>query len=128
MLTLIRSTRTHPGARWVYDQLKAELPGISMATVYRNIGVLLEEGDLASLGIINGEARFDGNTGPHPHFVCIRCGLVADLPGDPEPLAGPSGHDFTIDYRRTVYYGLCGPCTRETPAYAGSNINFRSVL
>jgi Fe2+ or Zn2+ uptake regulation protein len=69
---------------------------------------------------VNGEERFDGRVSPHPHLICSHCGKVVDL--SPEegvsPGAGPSSQadgtglpeGFVIDYRKTVYYGLCGKC------------------
>jgi Fur family peroxide stress response transcriptional regulator len=116
ILKTIRSTASHPGAQWVYDQLKPSIPDLSLGTVYRNINLFLEEGSVISVGVVEGEERFDGRVSPHPHLVCCRCGSVADLEcpeGGPEPGAG----GFVIDYRKTVYYGLCGDCakTAQTP-------------
>jgi Fur family peroxide stress response transcriptional regulator len=118
ILRTIRSTASHPGAQWVYDQLKPSIPGLSLGTVYRNINLFREEGSIISVGVVEGEERFDGRVSPHPHLVCCHCGRVADLEGvedgtGPEPRAG----GFVIDYRKTVYYGLCGDCaqTAQTP-------------
>jgi Fur family peroxide stress response transcriptional regulator len=112
ILNLIQSTPTHPGARWVYEQLKPGIPDLSLGTVYRNLGLFTREGMALSLGVLNGEERFDGVTHPHPHLVCGRCGKVADLPcgegTDPPGTGELCG--FLIDYRRTVFYGLCGDC------------------
>jgi Fur family peroxide stress response transcriptional regulator len=114
ILELIRSTRSHPGAQWVYDRLKPRIPGLSLGTVYRNINVFREEGTVVSLGVVNGEERFDGTTAPHPHFVCEDCGRVVDLPGEVQAeLAGALSLEisgFTIDKRKTVFYGLCNEC------------------
>jgi Fur family peroxide stress response transcriptional regulator len=136
ILELIRSTTSHPSAQWVYDRLRPRIPGLSLATVYRNINLFLREGVLISVGVVNGEERFDGIVEPHPHLVCQCCGRVIDLPC-PEPhiaraagialapeedrdcpagpesgegRASPGVETFTVDYRRTVFYGLCGEC------------------
>jgi Fur family peroxide stress response transcriptional regulator len=117
ILTLIRSSKTHPGAQWVYEQLKPRIPGLSLGTVYRNIGLFRNEGLVASLGVVNGEERFDGTVEPHPHAVCTRCGRVEDLPAG--FLAGISPHfpleipGFSIDIRDTVFYGLCEDCAAK---------------
>jgi Fur family peroxide stress response transcriptional regulator len=113
ILRVIQSTTSHPGAQWVYDQLKPAIPDLSLGTVYRNIKVFLREGSVISVGVVDGEERFDGFTAPHPHFVCGHCGRVIDIPS-PEPetlklLAGGKA-DFSIDYRKTTFYGVCGEC------------------
>jgi Fur family peroxide stress response transcriptional regulator len=136
ILKAIRSTSTHPSAQWVYEKLKPFIPNLSLGTVYRNINLFLHEGLVMSVGVVDGEERFDGIVEPHPHLVCSRCGRVMDLsypethiaravsaagflppaaggtecqnpqkPGD-----GPESGGFTVDYRKTVFYGLCGSC------------------
>ena len=80
ILTCLRSTKVHPSAEWVYEQLKAEHSDISLATVYRNLARFKERGDIISLGTVNGVERFDGNTEPHVHFICTQCDGVTDLP------------------------------------------------
>jgi Fur family peroxide stress response transcriptional regulator len=114
ILRVIQSTESHPGARWVYEQLKPAIPGLSLATVYRNIGVFQEEGAVVSVGVVKGEERFDGRVEPHPHFICEKCGVVLDFAGDFQPensefLLGISG--CIIDKRKTMFYGLCKACS-----------------
>jgi Fur family peroxide stress response transcriptional regulator len=122
ILELIRSTSSHPGAQWVYDQLKAEIPGLSLATVYRNIKLFQREGSVVSVGVVDGEERFDGRVEAHPHFVCACCGLVMDYdaPELPPEFSGvianlkaavPARSGFVIDYRKTVFNGLCAGCS-----------------
>ncbi|MDR1950380.1 MAG: transcriptional repressor [Spirochaetaceae bacterium] len=116
ILRAIQSTSSHPCAKWVYDRLKPSIPGLSLGTVYRNINLFREEGTVISVGVVDGEERFDGRVSPHPHGVCDRCGRVVDL-----PCPGPEAPDdrregttgFVIDYRKTVFYGLCPDCARQ---------------
>jgi Fur family peroxide stress response transcriptional regulator len=134
ILEVIRSTVSHPGARWVYDRLKPAIPDLSLGTVYRNLTFFRQEGLVLSLGVVNGEERFDGNVAPHPHLVCRRCGRVADLPcpenetftgllapGNMFP-GGGSGR-FRVDFRRTVFYGLCGDCAERFPLENPEDLN-----
>ena len=79
ILACVRSTTAHPSAEWVFEHVKAEVPDISLATVYRNLALFKEQGMIQSLGSVNGVERFDGNVAPHVHFVCTGCGLVKDL-------------------------------------------------
>ncbi|MDR3113982.1 MAG: transcriptional repressor [Treponema sp.] len=132
ILRMIRSTQSHPGARWVYEQLRPAIPGLSLGTVYRNISLFLEEGSVMSIGVVGGEERFDGFVTPHPHLICTCCGSVFDLPGDfpldfsrvlkelpdpegPERIPLPEKGEqripgFLINYRKTLFYGICSRC------------------
>jgi Fur family peroxide stress response transcriptional regulator len=121
ILKVIRSTGSHPTARWVYEQLKPRIPDLSLGTVYRNIGIFREEGKVLSLGVVNGEEHFDGVIAPHPHGVCECCGKVLDLPCPDEKACAPlkgclSG--FVTDFRKTVFYGLCPACVVPSAACA----------
>jgi Fur family peroxide stress response transcriptional regulator len=119
ILEIIRSTKTHPGAQWVYDRLKPTIPDLSLGTVYRNLSQFKEEGTLASLGVVRGEERFDFTTLPHPHAVCTRCGKVEDLSGEARMKIEDMAVEipgFVIDKRHTVFYGLCNDCEAETAA------------
>jgi Fur family peroxide stress response transcriptional regulator len=119
ILKLLRSTTTHPGAQWVYSRLKPRIPGLSLATVYRNLNIFRQEGLALSLGVVNGEERFDGMVETHPHLICSRCGAVLDLPPEEaETLLQNCGKTlgglpFSVDLRRTVFYGLCEGCAAE---------------
>jgi Fur family peroxide stress response transcriptional regulator len=124
ILAIIRSAKSHPGAQWVYDQLKAAIPGLSLATVYRNIKLFQMEGSVVSVGVVDGEERFDGRVEPHPHFVCACCGRVMDYDAPELPpefsrvmenlkdMVHNQG-GFVIDYRKTVFNGLCAGCAKE---------------
>jgi Fur family peroxide stress response transcriptional regulator len=115
ILSLIRSTASHPSARWVYEQLKPAFPRLSLGTVYRNIKAFREEGELVSVGVVQGEERFDGRVQPHPHFICSRCGAIIDIEGAMDETQGVSAvlaPDLDVDHRKTVFYGLCGDCRR----------------
>jgi Fur family peroxide stress response transcriptional regulator len=119
ILAAIRSSASHPSARWVYERLKPLIPALSLGTVYRNINLLREKGELVSLGVVRGEERFDGRVKPHPHVVCPRCGRVIDIPEIPNEALGSvileTGKErgFNIEPARTVFYGLCEDCRRE---------------
>ncbi len=79
VLEVVRSTMDHPTADWVYRQARRRLPRISLATVYRNLRRLVDEGTIREVQSA-GQSRFDGNTGRHYHIRCVACGRVGDLP------------------------------------------------
>lgn len=123
MLAWLRTTDSHPSAAQIRDALSAGSPGISLATVYRNLEVLLAEGLLREVACEGGPARYDGNLDPHHHFSCEGCGRIVDVDLSPprawmRRLAGDSGLRAT---RVSItFYGLCDPCEAErTSASAG---------
>ena len=63
----------------VYDQVRKEIPNISMGTVYRNLKLLAQAGQIRELEIPGSLSRFDGNKHNHYHFRCEKCGRLFDL-------------------------------------------------
>jgi len=119
ILQVIKSSYAHPGAQTIYEKLKPQIPDLSLGTVYRNLKLFRENGDVAFVGTINGEERFDGNITPHPHICCTSCGKITDLDDNLKvefsehmPMHIPG---FTIDIRNLTLYGLCDQC-KETAA------------
>lgn len=114
ILELIRSTKVHPTAEWVYFNLKPVYPNISLATVYRNISDFKKDGSIISVGVVNGQERLDGNNVPHPHFICSSCGCVLDvnIPNTGVNLDDivSKDHNINIDYHEIVFHGTCSNC------------------
>ncbi|MFU8795864.1 MAG: Fur family transcriptional regulator [Dehalococcoidia bacterium] len=76
---VLRGTRSHPSAEWVYEEVKRELPDIGLATVYRNLRLMKEAGEIVELRAADSSAHFDADTRMHYHFLCDRCGRIMDL-------------------------------------------------
>ena len=116
ILEKLRSTTSHPTAEWVHRELKEDFPDLSLATVYRNIGLFKEEGEIVSVGTVAGQERFDGNTAPHAHFVCQRCRAVIDFDGpeaQPEVLTLLEGMGFLANRVDLTAYGACNNCLED---------------
>ena len=79
ILACLRSTKVHPSAEWVFAQLKPSIPDLSLGTVYRNLALFRQQGQIISVGTVNGVERYDGNPRPHVHFICTDCSAVLDL-------------------------------------------------
>jgi Fur family peroxide stress response transcriptional regulator len=63
----------------IHRQLIQDYPNISLATVYRNVILLKELGEVLELGFADDGNRYDGNNPrPHPHLICIRCRRILD--------------------------------------------------
>ena len=108
---LSRSTR-HPAAEEVYETVRAEMPSISLRTVYQTLNDLSAMGEIHAVDVGTGSTRFDPNLDPHHHLVCERCGRIEDLrtaftdvqlPAD--QLAG-----FTVTSTEVVFRGRCASC------------------
>ncbi len=103
----------HPTAETVYAQVSAEMPTISLRTVYQTLNDLSEMGELVMLDLGTGSARFDPNTEGHHHLVCDRCGKVRDVYVDSSTLRVPRGskaQGFQITSTQIVFRGLCEEC------------------
>jgi Fur family peroxide stress response transcriptional regulator len=113
LLELLEGTDTHPTAEWLHRRLKKEFPSLSMGTVYRNLGILVRQGKAARLELGNSSDRFEANTSSHCHFVCERCGSVADLALElDESLPRRVERETGLEVRshRAQFYGLCARC------------------
>ena len=116
ILNCVRCTTTHPSAEWVYENVRTQIPDISLATVYRNLSLFKEQGLIRSLGTVNGVERFDGNTEPHVHFICTQCGGVQALPeiSVPEELnsAVARSSGGRVENCQLSFTGICGECRK----------------
>ena len=117
ILGYLRGRTDHPSADQIFRSLKPALPELSLGTVYRNLGILVQEGQISSAGPVNGQERYEARTDRHSHFVCRRCGrmldlnlpdLVRELYGEIEYSMGcvPERHSLTIS-------GLCPDCVKN---------------
>jgi len=79
---LVARSRVHPTAEDVFLGVRAEVPGISLATVYKSLEMLVSCGLAKKLTPPNGSARFCGRTEPHHHARCLACGGLSDVPGE----------------------------------------------
>ena len=114
ILDCIRRTKCHPSAEWVYQQLKPEIPDLSLGTVYRNIAMFKEVGVIQSIGVVNGLERYDFNAEPHTHFICTCCGQVTDLHQVqlPQSLVRQAAKSMEgeILESQLVFSGICENC------------------
>ena len=77
VLDVLKASHGHPNAEEVY--LAVKLPDISLGTVYRNLNLLEEMGQIIRIQTGIGGDRFDAVTRMHPHLICTECGGVSDL-------------------------------------------------
>jgi len=113
ILKHVKSSTTHPTADEVYCAVRRRCRHVSLATVYRNLEVLAEQGLIQKIAFGEGPRRYDGDPGDHYHVKCLKCGKVSDvhatLPdGFLEKCTRAS--DYTIVSHRLEFVGLCPAC------------------
>ena len=99
----------HPTAESVHAAVTAEMPNVSLRTVYQVLNDLAAMGEIQALELGTGAARFDPNVDAHHHLVCTTCGKVRDVYVDPVavPAAAPG---FTVESAEVIYRGRCDAC------------------
>lgn len=113
ILEILKDTKSHPTADWIYEQLKKKIPNVSLGTVYRNLRILKEEGEIMELSYGSSYSRYDGNPKNHYHLVCIKCGAVSDVCIEVinEINKQVEKHtDGEVSYHRLEFYGKCKIC------------------
>ena len=115
ILKALRENVVHPTADFIYTVLKEKEPNLSLATVYRNLNLLANEGIIRKIEGLDGVAHFDHNTHNHYHFICSKCNKVYDVPYDIAPdlaekvlaATGKAAESCEITFK-----GLCCDCKK----------------
>ena len=112
VLEVVRGRCDHPTAEQIYQAVAEQDERISRATVYRNLAILVEDGEVYEVET-PGANHYDLRCDPHPHIACTQCGKVFDVLQD---------HDFGIDQmaaettgfkmvtHQVVFQGICPEC------------------
>lgn len=106
-------TKEHPTADMVYMNIRQTYPNISLGTVYRNLNLLAEQGEILKINCKDGSDRFDWNCDPHYHFLCKGCGRVMDIEMESiDQINVIAGASFPgkIEGHVTFFYGQCPDC------------------
>ncbi len=119
ILETLQKHTDHPGADSIYAEVREILPRISLGTVYRNLELLSEAGVILKLPGREGQKRFDPVVSPHPHFRCVQCGAIEDIPLAIDSVVSGGNMDEWIGGRKVEgvileYTGLCARCNGST--------------
>ena len=111
ILNYLQSTKSHPSAEMVYNSLKKEHATLSLATVYRNLKLLAQDGILNCIPLP--VERYDGNQSEHPHFWCKSCNQLMDMEEEGfretmEHIRCNSAHQ--IERCEILFTGICKNC------------------
>ena len=110
------SAKEHPSAEMIHSDLREEAPDLSLGTVYRNLTLLADIGEIARLRVGDGVDHFDADTSPHYHFICQECDCVIDLEMDSiEGIVNTAASNFggEVMGHVTYFYGKCPNCRRK---------------
>ena len=115
ILNALRNTKRHPSAGSIYDEVRKELPNISLGTVYRNLAELTACGEILRIDAGDGTERYDGSINPHYHMICRKCHSVSDveipyLPELDKKLEEISGAE--IEFHSVMFSGTCKNCKK----------------
>ena len=112
----LMNTKDHPTADMVYQYVRKEYPKVSLGTVYRNLSLLAELGEIIKLDCGDGYDRFDANMDPHYHVVCTSCNELEDLHMESidhiKTIANATYKGIIIGHH-TIFYGLCEKCKNK---------------
>lgn len=108
--------KDHPTADTVYMNVRKTFPNISLGTVYRNLTLLADIGEIARIRVGDGVDHFDADTSPHYHFICNECGSVLDLNiANMDSLTEEAAQKFNgmIEGHTAYFYGKCEKCCQK---------------
>lgn len=116
ILELLTNTKEHPTADEIYKKLKGKFPRLSLGTVYRNLRILKEQGQIWELDFGTGLSHFDAVLHSHYHFICKNCHKIYDIriPAIKEldeKVRTMTG--FRIYSHRLEFFGLCDSCNQR---------------
>lgn len=124
ILEFLKCTGSHPTADIIYGEVRKLVPNISKGTVYRNLRVLQEMGQIKELNLEGELSRYEAACGNHYHFRCNNCGCVLDI-NEPihneleERIARRTG--FQITSHHIEFRGLCVDCQRKAAGQSVPN-------
>src|SRR5215468_3698579 len=103
---LLHGNDVHPTVETLYDSARAEMPTISLKTVYQTVHDLEAMGEVTLLDLGTGSVRVDPNVeDAHHHLVCTACGRVRDVPVSIDGLQLPARYrrEFTLDHAQVIF-------------------------
>jgi Fur family transcriptional regulator, peroxide stress response regulator len=114
ILEYLDGNTSHPSAEEIFRAVSKKYQSMSFATVYNTLHALTKAGVLRELNIDRERKRYDPDTSGHHHFLCITCGLIADVPENisvniPQALS----RDFTVLGNHIEFFGHCAVCSKK---------------
>lgn len=116
ILSALQEHKHHPTADQIYNIVKEKDPNISLATVYRNLNQLAENGIIQKVEHIDAQAHFDHTLEDHYHFICSECSCIIDI--DCNIVSNLNKHlldeeNLLIESTDISFHGLCPKCRNK---------------
>ncbi|MGD0281336.1 MAG: Fur family transcriptional regulator [Dissulfurispiraceae bacterium] len=122
IIDYLKGNTDHPSAEDVYSAVSTKFPTMTRATVYNTLDTLRERGNIIELEMDSGKKRFDPNTNPHHHLICVKCKKILDVHREYNlDTAFDSYHDFKILGTHIAFHGICSNCRKTAPSKPGPN-------
>lgn len=104
----------HPTIDDVYQELYKTIPTLSRTTVYNTLRMMSEKNAAQMITIDEHRVCYDGNTTPHVHFFCKKCGKVIDLFDEKAPKMTKQKviEGNIVDEQQLYYKGICADCAK----------------
>ena len=117
VLKVVKAARDHPTADTIYSRVRAELPKISLGTVYRNLNSLVDAGRVRRVSIPGKADRFDHTLCWHSHMYCTVCGGVVDADVDEKQVMKlVKNQKGVVQDCAVVLFGVCEECLKKQAA------------
>jgi Fur family peroxide stress response transcriptional regulator len=101
----------HASIEDIYEKIKESFPSISLATIYKNITAMKEEGIISEI-CIHQKPKYELTKEEHAHFVCKNCSKVIDVPLN-EQIINEIESKFPDTQKELYIYGLCEECKNK---------------
>lgn len=110
---LLQATLDEISAQEIHQRLRLQGQRRGLATVYRALRGLQQEGLVYARPLVNGEQGFGLCERATPHCICVQCGDSVRLAGNPldefvQSLTQRAG--FLVYYHTLEFVGLCLSC------------------
>jgi Fur family peroxide stress response transcriptional regulator len=110
---LLHGNDDHPTVEALYESAHADMPTMSLKTVYQTVHDLEALGEVRVLDLGTGSVRVDPNVdGEHHHLVCSECGRVRDVAIGTESVRLPARlrREFAVEAVEVIFRGRCAEC------------------
>ena len=122
VLAVLEPANTHLSVAEIDQRLRASLPAEDeppdLATIYRTVTTLVDQGVLHALAVEGGVTTYGPAADPHHHAVCTRCGSIIEVPAGQLASAlehAMAGSSFTLSERAGLtLHGLCPQCQQDS--------------
>jgi len=101
----------------IYAEVSKVHPSLSLATIYKNIILMMEKGVLVEVPIAGRKSKYELSKADHMHLICTECGDVEDKMCLDETDALfhrlTEEEHFKLNKRQVNLYGVCKDCQNK---------------